>query len=370
MAEALYYPLIDIRDETFLKTSLLYWDSVRTIVPEAIDSPYSTDTGRELQDANFLTPLRVHPDMEEIEELTDDVLSYLRSAEGADFLLSQGTGRNHFIHINKLPYEFIRLADIHPQKLSYELQYLLRRFHSGKNQDWLSVNEKFCNYYMTLLASRLAERVGARLLTPLPEADRLAVAARLGAQLNEVITSNLMKYGRHWREYEAYGPRQRMPRQLAHGMLANLAIEKIGISKNVSIKKLLKFKEEHRDELSKFRNKIDQLVASVGEDLPVEALRQRINNLYSDEVVPAITDLKAALNGSRIQWLNDGLLRVAFLSAGSTAMLTVAGLSVPTALLAGAGISLLAAGTKYNVDKEESLRSNPFTYLLSLERGI
>ena len=51
-------------------------------------------------------------------------------------------------------------------------------------------------------------------------------------------------------------------------------------------------------------------------------------------------------------------------------MLVVAGLAVPTALLAGAGISLIATGAMYNVDKKESLRANPFAYLLSLEREL
>ncbi len=49
MTQALFYPWIDIRDEAWLKTSLLYWDSVRTIVPESIDAPYSTEVGRALR---------------------------------------------------------------------------------------------------------------------------------------------------------------------------------------------------------------------------------------------------------------------------------------------------------------------------------
>ena len=81
MTQALYYPWIDVCDEAWLKTALLYWDSVRTIVPESIDTPYSTNTGRALEDAAFLTPLRVHSGMEEIEELAEDVLKYLGTAE-------------------------------------------------------------------------------------------------------------------------------------------------------------------------------------------------------------------------------------------------------------------------------------------------
>ena len=372
MSEALYYPWIDVRDEAWLKTSLLYWDSVRTIVPESIDAPYSTDTGRTLQDAGFLVPLRVHSGMNEIEDLAEDVLTYLESAEGAELLIAGRGGRRRDIHVEKLPYELGRLADIHPEKLPHEIRHLLCDLASpsGRGNDWLRVDEKFANFYMTLLASRLSERVGARLLTSLPAADRLAVTARFDAQLNGVIPRGMHPRWRHWREYEAFGPRHRMPRHLAPGMLANLAIERIGLAPDTPVDRLIEFREEHRDELAQFRTKVEQLAASVEEDLTADALRQRVTDLYTGEVAPAISNLKAALAGRKIKWLGDGLLKIAFLSVGSSTMLVMAGLTVPTALLAGAGISLIATGTMYNVDKRESLRTNPFAYLLSAEREL
>lgn len=372
MSQALFYPWIDIRDEAWLKTSLLYWDSVRTIVPESIDAPYSTDTGRALEDSGFLVPLRVHSGMNEIEELTEEVLSYLGTAEGTELLLAERGGRRHDIHVEKLPYRFGRLTEMHPERLPHEIRRMLHSFAapSKRGPEWVRVDEGFANFYMTLLANRLAERVGARLLTSLPAADRLAMTARLDAQLNGLIPGGMNGLKRRPREYEAFGPRRRMPRYLAPGMLANLALERVGIAPDTPVDRLIDFRERHRDELALFRTKVEQLAASVEADLPVEALRQRIADLHAREVVPAISSLKAALKGRRIKWLSDGLLKVAFLSAGSTTMLVVAGLAVPTALLAGAGISLIATGTMYNVDKQESLRANPYAYLLSVEREL
>jgi hypothetical protein len=375
MPQALFYPWIDIQNEVWLKTSLLYWDSVRTIVPESIDSPYSTDTGRTLESLGFLVPLRVHSGMEEIEELTDEVLSYMGTAEGAELLVAERGGRRHDLHLEKLPYRIGRLAEMHPEKLPDEIRYMLRSLAmpSKRGSEWLSVDEGFADFYMTLLANRLAERVGARLLTALPAADRLAVAARLDAQLNGLIPWSMWRMhgpGRHWREYEAFGPPRRMPRHLAPGMLASLAIERVGIAPDTPVDLLIDFRERHRDELALFRAKIEQLAAAVETDLPVEALRQRISDLHANEVAPAISNLKNALEGRRIKWLSDGLLKVGFLSAGASTMLVMAGLAVPTALLAGAGISLIATGTMYNVDKRESLRTNPYAYLLSMERAL
>lgn len=372
MSEALFYPWIDIRDEAWLKSALLCWDSVRTIVPESIDNPYSTGTGRALESAGFLVPLRVHSGMEEIEDLTEDALSYLGTAEGTEVLVAEHGGHRHDIHVEKLPYRLGRLADMHPEKLPLEIRHLLRRFASPseRGHDWLRVDDGFANFYMTLLASRLADRVGARLLTSLPAADRLAVTARLDAQMNGLVPWGMHGPWRRWREYEAFGPRRRMPRHLAPGMLASLAIERIGIAADTPIDRLIDFRERHRDELALFRAKVDELAASVDGDLPAEALRQRIADLHANQVVPAISNLKKALEGRRIRWLSDGLLKIAFLSAGSSTMLVAAGLAVPTALLAGAGLSLIVSGTMYNVDKRESLRANPYAYLLSVEREL
>lgn len=372
MTQALYYPWIDVRDEAWLKTALLYWDSVRTIVPESIEAPYSTDTGRILQDAGFLVPLRIHSGMDEIEDLAADVLTYLETPEGAELLIAPRSGRRDDIHVEKLPYKLRGLTDIHPLKLPYVIRDLLHELGvpSGRGPDWLRVDEKFANFYMTLLASRLSERIGARLLTSLAPADRLAVVARFDAQLNGVIPWSMHSRRRDWREYEAFGPRHRMPRHLAPGMLANLAIERIGVAPDTPVDRLIKFREKHRDELAQFRTNVEQLAASIEEDLSVEALRQRVMDIYTGDVAPAISDLKAALNGRRIKWLGDGLLKIGFLSVGSSTMLAVAGLAVPTALLAGAGISLVATGTMYNIDKQESLRANPFAYLLSVEREL
>jgi len=372
MSSALFYPWIEIRDEAWLKTALLYWDSVRTIVPESIDVPYTTDTGRALEEAHFLVPLRVHSGMDEIKGLAGDLLSYLGTTEGAELLIADRRGRRRDIHMEKLPHDLGSLAYIHPEKLPDELLWVFDDLAapSERGRHWLRVGEKFANFYMTLLASRLAERVGTHLVTSLPAADRLALAARLDAQLNGLIPLGMAGHARILREYEAFGPRLRMPRHLAPGLLAHLAIEKMGVAPDTPIDRLLKFREKHRDELAQFRTKVDELAASVQEDLPIEALRQRIMDIHAQEVLPAISNLNAALQGRRIKWLCDGLLKVAFLSAGSSTMLVLAGLAVPTALLAGAGISLIATGTMYNVDRHESLRASPFAYLLSLEHEL
>lgn len=370
-SQALYYPWIDISDEAWLKTALLYWDSVRTIVPESIDSPYSSVAGRALHDAGFLVPLRVHSNMEEIRAVSDDALTYLNSNAGGELVVAGTGGRKRLIHLEKLSTSLVRLP-MHQQKFGHEiLRFVSQRARSQGDAEWLEVDEGFANFYMTLLANRLAERVGASLLTSIPTAERLAIAARLDAQLNGVIPWGLdLPSQRRWQEYEAFGPCRRLPRTLAPGLLAQLSIQRVTVAPDTPVDRLLEFREQHKDELALFRTKIEQLTSTVEVDLPVEALRQRVSDIHANEVVPAIKGLKKALDGRRIRWLSEGLLKVAFLSAGSSSMLVAAGLDVTTALLAGIGLSFVVSGTMYNVDKTESLRSNPYAYLLSVEREL
>jgi hypothetical protein len=375
-SQVVFYPWIDIQDDAWLKSSLLYWNTVRTIVPESVDTPYSSQTARTLQEAGFLVPLRVHSSMEEVEELTGDALTFLNSTEGAELLIAGADQRRQSIHLEKLPNRLRGLARMHPEKLPHEIRHLISRLSTTSNRgdDWLEVDDSFALFYMTLLASRLAERVGAGLVTPIPTAERLALAVRLDAQINELVPWDLDgRYGspgRWRREHEAFGPRRRMPRTLAPGLLSQLLIQRIGVAADTPIERLLDFRERHRDELSSFRTEIEKLTSTVEEDLSPEALRQRVSDLYTNGVEPAIAKLKRALDGRRINWLGEGLLKVAFLSAGSSSMLIAAGLAVPTALLAGAGLSLIVSGMRYNVEKRESLSSNPYAYLLSLEREL
>lgn len=82
------------------------------------------------------------------------------------------------------------------------------------------------------------------------------------------------------------------PPVLAQGMLAHLAIERISIDPDTPIDRLLEFREQHHDELARFRIKVEELMADVTSDLPLEALRQKVLDTYNNEVTPAISDLK------------------------------------------------------------------------------
>jgi hypothetical protein len=359
---ALYYPWIEVRDERWLRTACLYWEKIHTIVPSSLDRPYSKRLSRELEDAGVLEPLKVHSRRPEIEALTGDVFAYLDSQEAAELLLRRSPGTYSRIHVDKLPRALRSVSRLHNEKLSWELRERLS--HMGRSHgEWLELNTEFADFYMTLLASRLAERKGFGLLTSSFAADRLANTARSGS--------------RAWNPYSGAAPGRRsaqtprstgVPRSLIEGTVVDLVLGGLALAPNVPLKSLLSFRKQHADELGRLRRKLGELASEVPEEVSFEAARQHAQDLVTNDVMPALNDLRAALKGSRIKTLTEGLLKVSFLSAAPTSALVVAGLAVPTALLVGAGISLTAAAVLYSEEKRQMKRENAFSYLLALEK--
>ncbi|MFZ2405783.1 MAG: hypothetical protein WAW41_11640, partial [Methylobacter sp.] len=366
-SKSLYYPWIDVRDEAWLKSAALYWDMIQTIVPEALDRPYSTKTARQLQDEGILVPLRVRSDLREIEGLTQDVLTYLRSQEGMELLT--GANRNHvYLHPDKLPNSVRHLARMHPEKISHEIRYMLEE--SGLSRPsrggFLEVDDEFANFYMTLLATRLSESIGAGLVTSSSLPHRLSLKAKTDSQMTDIIGSS----ERHGYEYQLYRKGRTVRRELAQGMLVELMLEEIAVDPATPIERIIEYRKGHSPELGRFRAKVGQLTSSLPEDAPLQAMRQQVSDLYVNEVKPAIDDLKKSLTSGRNKWLTSGWMCLACFSVGSSSVLLGMGLATANALLVGAGISLVGSGILYNVAKRDSLRANPYSYLMSLQKEM
>src|ERR1035437_2977107 len=74
LGSALYFPDIDIRDPTWLRSTLLFWDDIQTIAPSAIERPYRNEDTIICHEEGVLRPLRcdLHPSA--IDELGQKIL--------------------------------------------------------------------------------------------------------------------------------------------------------------------------------------------------------------------------------------------------------------------------------------------------------
>lgn len=359
--KALFYPTIDIVNEDWLKSAVLFWDEINTVVPESIKNPYQQNTTQYLSDEGILQPIRVNPDFEFIEELTTDTINYLNTSEGFQ-LLTQARG-NSFIHREKMPRDVNRLFDIHQDKLPYFIQHELQKDLTNNN-GWITVDTNFAMFYMTLLANKICEQKGIALLSDNSLISNLTDKVRLD---NQIAISD-RDFLHHRRESRTHN-KERI--YLAQGMLTNLIIDGIKISNTSSLEDIVKFKKKHADELGLFRTNITKLTQNISKEKTHEAMRQQVEDIYKDEFLPSYNNFKKALSGSGIKWVSDNFMKVSVISTSATALpMALLGLALPQALIAGAGVSLITSLISYNEDKKEKLRTNPYSYLLAVDKGI
>lgn len=350
---ALYYPWIEVQDERWLATAAMYWETIQTIVPRGLTTPYRNAASQELADAGVLQPLLVHSDEDEIEDLATDVLTYLRTEEGSDLLFGRGRQGGTRMHGDKLPRVIRDFAHIHPEKLPREVRRELTML-SQEREGWLRVDRRFADFYMTLLANRLAERRAIGLLTASTLADRLSAKARAGAAGASAQSSRDMAASR--------------PRELREGLVVDVVLEDLSVAPGTSLRKVLAFRRKYASELGHLRARLSELATTVPQEGTMRAARQQAHDIVINEVRPALDDLRAALRSSRLRTFTEGFLKVSLLSAAPTSGLMMLGSGGPVALAAGAAISVVATSAVYALEKEKTLRDNPFSYLLRVER--
>ena len=356
--KALFYPTIEINDENWLKSTLLFWDEIRTIVPESINSPYNNRTTSILSEREILKPETVNPDHHIVRELSENMLEFLNTEEGFQLLTaSSPISRLHKdkmsqIHSEKFGERMERLLRMHPSKMSHDLRYILE---DAMDDGFLLVNSSFASYYMTLLANKICEDSGFQLLTDNPLCSNLSSKVKLG--IKGLNSDN--------RDYRA----ERINRQLAQGLLMNLVIQRIDFHPSTNVIDILSFKKDHKDTLGLFRANVKKLLKDIPTNVSYKALIEEIESIYNNEFLPSFNNLKKELEESDIKWTCENFAKVGFFSVSSTSIpLYLLGLTVPQALLAGVGVSVIASLISYNLDKKKKLRENPYNYLLEIER--
>lgn len=355
---ALYYPTIDIADWDWAKSAALFWDNIQTIVPATIENPYQGRVTEVLHKEGLLTPYTVSPDFHIVEDLTAEVTKHLETNEGFEFLV-KGEHQNSFIHTDKLPRQIARISRLHPEKLSSEIRHLIR--DDIERDGWLEVDSRFAKFYMTLLANKICERERFALLTDHTLSSKLSEKAKLDNQ------RNVIRRERPW-EYERY---ENTTLHLSQGLLSNLILKGIRFAPDTRTEDIIKFKGKHLDELGAFRNALERLVSDIPSDASFEAVQQHVHDIYINDFQPAYNNFQKALTGFRLKWISDNLMKITFFSSGTTSLLPfLIGATIPQALLAGAGISVVTSVISYNQDKAKMLRDSPYSYLVSADNNL
>jgi hypothetical protein len=365
--KSLYYPFIEIQDTNWLKSSLLYWDGLRRIVPtpvtpkdnpdvcQAVDAGFLQNTApdeyRDKASEKFLAllePLTDEADPYYV-ELTDGRFSGLGSIGdhnigeyGQEFI------RNPIVASEawdiELLKQFVPVFWLHPTRGSAPLfEFLESHKLASRSGDSYSIDGFVGGLYMVCLAREMSENIGTSLVTDSPH---------VGA------------FG----EYISFGKFSKPSTEETLGILLKLDIdfptaESLG---DIPISKIIKFCEQRKDERKRFRQAIESITAIGSEITDSNALADFLSQ-QREEIKSAIEDHSKALDDLSVKSVGS-LLSV----SAPTAVAAAAGLSIPpvAAVLTGVGVavSLVQWWAEVRGNQREKIKGSPWHYLLSVKQ--
>jgi hypothetical protein len=375
-SNALYYPHIDIKSSEWLKTAVLFWDTISTIVPDSMGAPYRMRDTEYLSDVGFLRPYRVDSSNVSVVGIEEKIIELLSIPEFLQEVLFDFSSSQEAIYEEKMSYDLRRkIKDsfgVYSEKFSYRLREKLREnreeFYNSRissrnlehllfdfphfiDDDKFYLSGKFAYIYMTALANRICENEVLGLVTDNLKYHEYAKSFMLDNKYNTRGATRLNN-----------NP------TTGQGLLLDLIIEDLRICPDTSFDDLINFKTRYNDELVAFKVQLANLTQGVSIDKPIDIMRKEIAETY--KVFKAdYNNLRKALKGSRIQFgANNFLKIVTFLGTVGGALFF--GAPMGLSLLAGAGISATAHIIDYKVSKNAKLRDNPYSYLLAIQNNF
>ncbi len=364
--EALYYPTIDIHNERWLKSAVLFWDRIETIVPESEDHPYKRRSTRILQEEGFLFPRIVNPFCEEVSGIEQDVIRFMDTPEGKkSFIKPWGvstvsmanrkylTEEDRVYNDDKIrEYLTVKMSGIyrdfyiHVEKLPMMLRERLAGHVNEDGYVWAS--KGFMSFYMTLLANRICQNKRLALLTDRVNQNNLS---------NKILIEGLSPAGQRTRE-------QRMKR----GMMYQVIMDDIRIDPSTAMETIVGYKKDRRHELALFRAEMDRLMAFDIEGKNAKDIEHEIRSIYTKQVKPAMDGVKATLKDARINW------RSGFGACVFTGLLPAVlgfGADMKTNVAIGASECLgLALTTVPYVRKRMEVNGSPYSYLVKMDKQL
>ncbi|MEZ5986049.1 MAG: hypothetical protein R3B94_08870 [Hyphomonas sp.] len=287
LGSALYYPHIDIQDPVWLRSAILYWDDIQTIVPSAIENPYVSADTRVCFNEGYLKPLRCDLHNEVIDDLGSQIIGSLdwrrrrlwhNSVSGNDTFkdldrpekysseiefalrdadihpdklspelrgvaLRIGLARLHNGKISPRANRFLRelgRVRIHPEKMSFILRDLLEEegFQDGEANDWLMVDAEFAAAYMSALATRLSKQINLSPLTSYPDAQ----ASTFRFMFDDLVDDS---------------------QNSATGAMLAVIMRGLRIDPSIGVERLIQFRRNHTDQYADFAGQILELKTQI-----------------------------------------------------------------------------------------------------------
>ena len=343
--KALYYPSIDIDNVEWLKSALLFWDEIQTIVPEFVKVPYRSVDTQYLEAEGFLSPFIVSSNHSFVRDASDKMTAFLAKKSKDELardlrIGSRGYRSQWGISTKKMTWELRKNLESYLYSEGIINDNNKQSIHANFDES-VYIPDFVAMFYMTLLANKICKEKSIALVSDNKYPFGVAEAVRLGER-SEALTQ---------------------------GMLLEIIVQSVQLSPDASLPDIIDFKKRHMDELGRFRTTLAKLTQRIEKDKPLEAIQQELQDIYTNEFLPSYNDLLKALSGLRINYFANNFLKTTFVSTSATSLpMLLAGQSVPHALLASVGVTVLASAVQYHQEKKKMLRETPYSYLLLAQK--
>lgn len=318
---ALYHPWIDPTNGTTLRTAMLYFDHMETIVPESVEQPFVNRHSAVAAALGFLRPRVIH---------SNDPSVLTTSIEfSGDY--TRPVIQESMRHArDKAGLKDGSPAWLSGEKISMEFRHTVLDGQTPDHDGFYRVSEGFGLAYMSRLAANIAT-----------EEDKIAYT-------DQPLSHEVVFDGLDRRDDEH-------PVDRTEAILARLSIEALSIPSRVPMHRLWSFRAEQYDLLLNYRKAIRNLSRSLSGIQRLDHLYEEANRLVKEEIKPHIDEIRGKLHDQRIDYGTHVLEGVctgvaAFITKGLSAALTAAGIKI--------GFSSLRA--KLNANK---IGRDPYAYL-------
>lgn len=335
LKDALYYPHIGLSDAAFVKSLSLFYERVYRIVPSNVIPDDHQDLRALLEEG--LVGSRVDP-AKYTTETSNRFLSKL-GEWGAAALTHRKSDTD-------------KIVQIHKDKTDQRIRALFQEAGFKSNNEWLDVPTELASNYMLYLATEISRRNSLSLVTGNWAAWTGTSYFQLDGKLDESITP------------ETNPDVLYDPYSLYSLILSQFVPLNIG---EIPAKKIVMFRQSRQDEITCFRNAIEDLHSELAnvesEDIRVDRIKDKVHALEK-----AKCDYQRSADIIKAKgWFGVSLM-------GFPAPIVLGKLmSIPTASTIPLGVSGLAIGALFSVKstKEELKRLNfeqPSSYLVELRK--
>ena len=377
--KALYYPYINIQDPNWLKSSLLYWDGIRRIMPpdarlqdspevrEAVAAGVLEDISpvdyRHEASQKFIDKikpfLRDSSVMHKLDKLFDDSL-LANASRDFETINNDQIIRSYSSPGGRGPADIWNIQDfgtvysvdqIYHSQIDSEALDILSTFRFKGNPDGDSaiahvyrVQAFVGGFYRLCLANEMANRIGVPLVTDMPQISNCSEYVSFG-QGGAAVTSE-------------------------KGVLIKLNIDFPAPEslQEVTMSNILSYHRQREGERRQFRKAIESIL-SIADNLEDPIALADYFQDQGKEIRVALEDHKKTLNELNVKSVSS-LLTV----SAPTAIVAAAGLVVPPAAVAltgiGIAVSLVNWWAEVRSSRREAKHGSPWHYLISTKESF